>query len=316
MIKRMASYLVTGGAGFIGSNIVRALLERGESVRVLDNFSTGRRENTADYADRIDLIEGDICDPDTARRACADMDYVLHQAAIPSVPRSVRNPVESLTVGVLGTAQILLAARDAKVKRVVYAASSSAYGDQEGEYKHEAMLPCPLSPYAEAKLSGEHLCAIFTGCYGLETVALRYFNVFGPCQDPTSEYSAVIPLFITAVLEGRQPVYYGDGLQTRDFTFVENNVHANLLATTCKNGVGGVFNIACGESYSLRDLLDAINRVAGTHVEARCEPRRVGDVMHSLADISMAREVLGYEVVVSFEEGIRRTVEWYRARKG
>lgn len=309
----MANYLVTGGAGFIGSNIVRELLERGESVRVLDDFSTGRRSNIADLEGRIDLVEGSITDPDTMKKAVADMDYVLHQAALPSVPRSVKDPVESLDVGIMGTAQVLVAARDARVKRVVYAASSSAYGDQEGDAKVETMLPKPLSPYASAKLTGEQLCAVFTNCYELETVALRYFNVFGPHQDPTSEYSAVIPLFITAVLEGRQPIYYGDGHQTRDFTFVKNNVEANLLAATSDQGAGMTFNIACGTSYSLRDLLAAINQALGTQVEAREEPPRVGDVRHSKANVDLARQVLGYDVSVPFEEGIRRTVEWYKA---
>jgi UDP-glucose 4-epimerase len=309
----MANYLVTGGSGFIGSNIVRELLRRGDNARVLDNFSTGRRTNLAGIEGQIELIEGSVCDPEAVRKACADMDYVLHQAALPSVPRSVKNPVESLEVGVIGTANVLEAARDAKVKRVVYAASSSAYGDQPAEYKVETMLPRPLSPYASAKLTGEQLCAVFTNCYGLETVSLRYFNVFGPFQDPTSEYSAVIPLFITAVLQGRQPVFYGDGLQTRDFTHVSNNVEANLLAATSSRGSGEVFNIACGSSYSLRDLLQAINDALGTRVEAIQKPPRVGDVRHSLADIRKAREVLGYEVKVDFAEGIRKTVEWYQA---
>ncbi|MBN1868287.1 SDR family oxidoreductase [Candidatus Sumerlaeota bacterium] len=309
----MASYLVTGGAGFIGSNIVRELLDRGESVRVIDDFSTGRRENLADVQERIDLIEGSICDPDAMKRAAADMDYVLHQAALPSVPRSVKDPVESLNVGTIGTTQVLLAARDAGVKRVVYAASSSAYGDQEDEWKSEALLPTPLSPYAAAKLSGEHLCSVFTTCYGLETISLRYFNVFGPRQDPKSLYSAVIPIFITAVLEGRSPTVDGDGLQTRDFTYVSNNVEANILAATCGKGSGQVFNIACGTSYSILDLLDAINQALGAQVPPAFGPARVGDVRHSLADVSMAREVLGYEARVSFEDGIRKTVEWYRS---
>jgi UDP-glucose 4-epimerase len=312
----MACYLVTGGAGFIGSNLVHALLDRGESVRVLDNFSTGRRENLTGVLDRIDLIEGSICDPDIVRRAMEGVDYVLHQAALPSVPRSVENPIESLTVGVMGTAQVLLAARDARVKRVVYAASSSAYGDQQAQFKTETLLPRPLSPYAEAKLSGEHLCAIFTHCYGLETVSLRYFNVFGPRQDPASPYSAVIPRFISAVRRGESPVIYGDGLQTRDFTFVQNNVEANLLAAMSSKGSGRVFNIACGTSFSLLDLLAAINRALGTDVAPRHEPPRVGDVRDSLADISAARETLGYRVSVPFEEGILRTVEWFRDHPG
>ncbi|NQU42939.1 SDR family oxidoreductase [bacterium] len=311
----MANYLITGGGGFIGSNIARELLKRGEAVRILDNFSTGRPTNLDDIRDRVELIEGDICDPDTMNRAAADMDYVLHQAALPSVPRSVKDPVESLNVGVIGTAQVLLAARDAGVKRVVYAASSSAYGDQEGDFKVETMLPAPLSPYASAKLTGEQLCSVFTTCYGLETVSLRYFNVFGPYQDPTSEYSAVIPLFIMACLGGRQPVFYGDGLQTRDFTFVANNVEANLLAATSDKGSGQVFNIACGQAYSLRDLLDAINKALGTSIQAKLAPARIGDVKHSLADISRARNVLGYEPIMSFEEGIRRTAEWYQENR-
>jgi nucleoside-diphosphate-sugar epimerase len=309
----MSNYLITGGGGFIGSNIARELLKRGESVRILDNFSTGRRSNLDDIREQVDLIEGDICNPDDVRKAVADMDYVLHQAALPSVPRSVKNPIESLQVGVLGTAQVLMAARDAKVKRVVYAASSSAYGNQQATQKVETLYPMPLSPYASAKLTGEQLCAVFTNCYGLETVALRYFNVFGPFQDPTSEYSAVIPLFITACLEGRQPVFYGDGLQTRDFTFVQNNVNANILAATSKNGSGMMFNIACGTFYSLRDLLAAINKALGTDIEARIAPPRVGDVRDSLANIDKAREILGYDVLVPFEEGIRRTAEWYQA---
>ena len=212
----------------------------------------------------------------------------------------------------MGTAQVLLAARDAKVKRVVYAASSSAYGDQESEFKVETMLPSPLSPYAEAKLSGEHLCAVFARCYGLEAVALRYFNVFGPHQDPNSQYSAVIPLFIRAALEGGRPVFHGDGHQTRDFTYVANNVNANILAATSEKGSGMVFNIACGTSYSLHELLAAVNQALGTNVEPELGPARVGDVRHSKADVSLAREVLGYEVTIPFEEGIRRTAEWYR----
>lgn len=308
----MANYLVTGGAGFIGSNIVRELLDRGECVRVLDDFSSGRRKNLEGLGDRIDLVDGSICDAETARAAVAGMDYVLHQAAIPSVPRSVENPIASLEAGVMGTAQVLVAARDAKVRRVVYAASSSAYGDQEREFKVETMNPRPLSPYAEAKLSGEYLCSIFSRCYGLETVALRYFNVFGPRQDPNSQYSAVIPLFIKAALKGESPLFYGDGSQTRDFTFVANNVNANILAATSDKGSGMVFNIACGGSYSLHELLAAINAALGTNAEPEYGPARVGDVRNSKADIALAREVLGYEVLVPFEEGIRRTAEWYR----
>jgi UDP-glucose 4-epimerase len=310
----MANYLVTGGAGFIGSNLVRELLSRGDKVRVLDNFSTGKRENIADLLDRIDLLEGDIRHFETVRKAVADMDYVLHQAALPSVPRSVQNPLESIEVGVIGTTHVLMAARDARVKRVVYAASSSAYGNQDATYKVETMLPMPLSPYASAKLTGEQLCSVFHNCYGLETVSLRYFNVFGPAQDPNSPYGAVIPLFAKAVLLGRTPEIQGDGNQTRDFTYVANNVEAVLKAAQSDKGAGMVFNIACGASISILQLLAAINEALGTNIQPRHAPPRVGDVRHSLAEIRKAREILGYEVIVPFEEGIRRTVRWYQEK--
>lgn len=311
----MANYLVTGGAGFIGSNITRELLKRGHAVRVLDNLSTGRRINIEDILGKIDFIEGDIRNPDTAQAAAKDMDYILHQAAIPSVPRSVKNPIESLEVSVLGTAQILLAARDAKVRRVVYAASSSMYGDQKAEMVSEELIPRPLSPYASAKLTGEQLCSVFYTCYGLETISLRYFNVFGPAQDPNSPYGAVIPLFIRAIYNGEQPMIEGDGLQTRDFTFVQNNVEANLIAATSPKGAGMAFNIACGGSYSIVQLLDCINQAFGTDIKPRFVPPRVGDVRHSCANIGLAREVLGYNPVHSFEEGIRTTVEWYKEQR-
>lgn len=311
----MANYLVTGGAGFIGSNITRELLKRGHAVRVLDNLSTGRRINIEDILEKIDFIEGDIRNPDTAHAAAKDMDYILHQAAIPSVPRSVKNPIESLEVSVLGTAQILLAARDAKVRRVVYAASSSMYGDQKVEMVSEELIPRPLSPYASAKLTGEQLCSVFNTCYGLETVSLRYFNVFGPAQDPNSPYGAVIPLFIRAIYNGEQPTIEGDGLQTRDFTFVQNNVEANLIAATSPKGAGMAFNIACGGSYSIVQLLDCINQAFGAGIQALFAPSRVGDVRHSCANIALAREVLGYNPVHSFEDGIRITVEWYKEQR-
>lgn len=310
----MANYLVTGGAGFIGSNIVEQLLARGESVRVLDNFATGKRENLEPFLERIELVEGDLRDEETCRKAVADVDYVLHQAAMASVPRSLEQPVQTSEVNVMGTIKLLHAAARAKVRRLVYAASSSAYGDQPVPVKVETLQPMPLSPYASAKLAGEYFCQAFSQSMGLETVCLRYFNVFGPRQDPQSQYSAVIPLFVTAVLEGRSPTIYGDGTQTRDFTFVGNNVQANILAATSKQPVAGrVINIACGTSYSLLDLLLVINEALGKQVEPVFAPRRAGDVKHSLADIGLARQLLGYEVQVDFAEGMRRTVEWYKA---
>lgn len=303
---------MTGGAGFIGSNIVEYLIGQGERVRVLDNFATGKRENIQSFLDRIELIEGDIRDEDTCRRAVEGMDYVLHQAAMASVPRSIAEPIMTSEVNILGTVNLLTAAARAKVKRLVFAASSSAYGDQPVPVKIETLMPRPLSPYAAAKLSCEYLCLAFSQSMGLETVCLRYFNVFGPRQDPLSQYSAVIPLFVTAVIENRQPTVFGDGTQTRDFTFVENNVRANILAATTNKPVSGrVINVACGGSYSLLDLLKVINSHLGKDVEPKFTPRRKGDVMHSLADIGLARELLGYDVYVDFYEGIRRTIDWY-----
>jgi nucleoside-diphosphate-sugar epimerase len=310
----VTSYLVTGGGGFIGSNLVKYLCERGESVRVVDNFSTGKRENLAALEQKIELIEGDLRDADTVRRAVTDTDYVLHQAAIPSVQRSVEDPLRSNESNVTGTLILLEACRRAKIRRLVYAASSSVYGDQPSDYKVETMRPNPKSPYAITKLTGEYYCQVYYECYGLETIVLRYFNVFGPNQDPTSEYSAVIPRFITAILNDQQPTIYGDGHQTRDFTYVENNVRANLLAAKADKGLGEVINIACGTSYSLLDLLRIINSLTGKQIVPIHAPPRKGDVRHSRADISLARELLGYRVEVPFEEGLRRTIEWYRSK--
>lgn len=313
----MSNYLVTGGAGFIGSNIVGYLLEQGESVRVLDDFSTGKRENIAPFLRRIELIEGDIRDEDACTRAVADMDYVLHQAAMASVPHSVTEPVIHTDINIMGTVKLLAAAARAKVRRLVFAGSSSAYGDHPEPVKTESLMPMPLSPYAASKLSGEYLCMAFSQSMGLETVCLRYFNVFGPRQDPMSQYSAVIPLFVTAIIEDRQPTIYGNGTQTRDFTFVENNVRANILAATTDKPVSGrIINIACGDSYSLLDLINEINRHLGKDIRPVFAPRRKGDVMHSLADISLAREILGYDVYVDFSVGMDRTIEWYRANIG
>jgi UDP-glucose 4-epimerase len=309
----MAQYLVTGGAGFIGSNLVHALVERGERVRVLDNLSTGRMENLADLVERVEIHRGDITDAAAVARAVAGVDYVLHQAAIPSVPRSVDDPIGSDTANVHGTVTVLDEARKAGVKRVVYAASSSAYGDKApGEAKVETMIPDPLSPYAVAKLASEHYCRVFYLTYGLETVALRYFNVFGPRQDPKSQYAAVIPNFVTAALHGRPATIYGDGETSRDFCFVENAVEANLKACTAPGAAGEVFNIACGERTSLLQAVDIIGDVVGKKIPPVHQAARVGDIKHSLADIDKARRVLGYTASIRFREGIDRTVAWYR----
>jgi nucleoside-diphosphate-sugar epimerase len=312
-------YLVTGGAGFIGSNLVEALLERGHAVRVLDNFSTGKRENLAAFVDDIDLVEGDLTDPADVRRAANGIDVVLHEGAIPSVPRSIEDPITSNKANVTGTLNLLVAARDAGVRRVVYASSSSVYGDQAVDRaKVETMLPMPISPYAVDKLSGEHYCQVFHAAYGLETVALRYFNVFGPRQDPSSTYAAVIPKFITALLRGEAPTVYGDGEQTRDFTYVGNVVEGNLLAATApaEKAAGQVMNLATGDQTSLNELVDLLREFTGCDVAPVYLDPRPGDIKHSLADVSKAGERLGYETIVPFREGLRRTVAWYTERYG
>ena len=310
-------YLVTGGAGFIGSNLVASLLASGHRARVLDNFLTGKRENLAGlaerYGDAFELVEGDLRDLEVTRRAAQGVEYVLHQGALPSVPRSVADPVLSNEINVGGTVNLLIAARDAGVRRVVFAASSSAYGDTPELPKRESMTPNPKSPYAAQKLAGEHYMRIFYEVYGVETVSLRYFNVFGPKQDPASTYAAVIPRFITAVLMGTAPTVYGDGLQTRDFTYIDNVVRVNLLACKAsKEACGRVFNIACGERVSLLEILEIIYGLVGRRVPPRFEPPRPGDVRDSLADISLARDLLGYEPMVPFPEGLSRTFDYFR----
>lgn len=304
--------LVTGGAGFIGSHMVDALLAAGHSVRVVDNFSTGKRENLAHVADRIDLREISITEREPLADAMQGVDYVFHFAALASVPRSVKNPLASNEHNVTGTLNVLLTARDAGVKRVVYAGSSSAYGDVEAEYKSEDMPPCPLSPYAVAKLAAEQYCQVFTRVYGLETVTVRYFNVFGPRQDPTSAYAAVIPKFITAMLAGQPPTVEGDGLQSRDFTYIDNVVRGNFLACTTPGVAGQTFNIACGGRISLLDMIDLLNRALGTEIAPVFIAPRPGDVRHSRADVSKACRLLGFEPEISFEEGLSRTLDWYR----
>src|SRR5512134_2924343 len=310
-------FLVTGGAGFIGSNLAEALLSAGHKVRVFDNFLTGKRENLAGLAERFgssyELLEGDLRDLEATRRAVEGADYVLHQGALPSVPRSVADPVLSNGVNVAGTVNVLVAARDVGVRRVVFAASSSAYGDTPALPKRESMTPNPKSPYAAQKLAGEHYMRIFHEVYGLETVSLRYFNVFGPRQDPKSMYAAVIPRFITCALRGEPPTVYGDGRQTRDFTYIDNVIQANLAACSAPGGAcGEVFNVACGERVSLLDILEIVCALAGKRVDPVFEPSRPGDVRDSLADISRAREVLGYDPKVPFREGLEKTFSWFR----
>lgn len=302
-------FLVTGGAGFIGSHIAEALVRRGDRVRVFDNLSTGKRAN---LAAGVEFVEGDLVDPDAVARAVAGVDCIFHEAALASVPRSVERPLDTHAACVTGTVNLLDAARRSGVRRVVYAASSSAYGDQPTSSKRETDLPAPISPYGAAKLAAEIYCQAFAATYKLETVCLRYFNVFGPRQDPDSPYSAVIPLFITALLAGRRPVVYGDGGQSRDFTYVANVVQGNLLAADAANVSGRVINVANGRTTSLLQLLQALNRLLGTNVQPVHEPPRVGDVRESLADITRARNLLAYEPEVDFEEGLRRSVDYYR----
>jgi nucleoside-diphosphate-sugar epimerase len=308
----MSVYVVTGGAGFIGSHIVEELLRRSQTVKVIDNFSTGKRENLESFSQDAQVFEADIADSKNLAELMRGADYVIHQAAIPSVPKSMLDPVKSHNANVNGTLNVLVAARDAGVKRVVYASSSSLYGDSPTLPKHEGMMPNPLSPYGGQKLFGEIYCQVFTKAYGLETASLRYFNVFGPRQDATSQYSGVLALFIPAVLQGRRPTIYGDGLQSRDFTYVQNVVDANLLACTAPGVAGEVFNVACGDRITVNSMLQQINQITGKDIAPIYAPPRSGDIKHSQADVTRAKERLGYEPKVNFAEGLRRTIEWYR----
>ncbi|HQH50757.1 MAG TPA: SDR family oxidoreductase [Anaerolineaceae bacterium] len=307
------TYLVTGGAGFIGSNIVKELLNQSQSVRVLDNFATGKRENILPLLKNpnLTLIEGDLRSFHIVRAAVKGVDYILHQGALPSVPRSINDPITTNDVNVLGTLNILEAAKEFGVKRVVCASSSSIYGNSETLPKVETMPVNPMSPYALTKYAQERYCQVFYSLYGLETVSLRYFNVFGPNQDPTSQYSAVIPKFIKLIQHDWEPVIYGDGYQSRDFTFVENNVWANIQACTAEKAAGEVINIACGERYTLLDLVQMINSILGKDIQPRFEPERPGDVKHSLAGIQKAEDLLGYDVRVDFKTGLEQTIEYF-----
>jgi len=309
----MSRYLVTGGAGFIGSHICEELLRRGESVVAFDNFSTGLRENLEHLSGDLKVVEGDLRSLAAVEAAMRDADYVLHQGALPSVPRSVADPITSHQVNTEGTLNVLVAARDERVKRVVFASSSSVYGDTPVLPKREDMTPAPKSPYAVSKLTGEHYCRVFYEIYGVETVALRYFNVFGPRQSPHSQYAAAIAKFIRAMLDGGQITIYGDGGQTRDFTYVANVVEANLLAAAAPGAEGQVFNVACGGRISLNDVVTTLARLSGTEANVRYEPPRPGDVRDSRADVSRAAAVLGYRTLVDAETGLRLTWEWSRA---
>ncbi len=309
------NYLVTGGAGFIGANIVESLLKQGQKVKVLDNFSTGRKENLVEFLNDIEVINGDIRSYHTVHKAIQGVNIILHQAALPSVPRSIQDAITSNEVNVTGTLNILEAAKENKVQRVVLASSSSIYGDNPELPKHEGMFPNPLSPYAVSKLAAEKYAMVYHKVYGLETIALRYFNVFGPKQDPTSQYSAVIPKFITAILNNKQPIIYGDGETSRDFTFIENVVEGNILAATTENIGGEYFNCACHGRVTLNELVSAINKITGKNITPLYQDFRKGDIKHSFAEITKINKALDYIPKVSFEDGLRKTIEWYSQTK-
>jgi len=308
----MERFLVTGGAGFIGSNICKKLISEGCFVRVVDNLLTGKKSNLTDIIDKVEFIEADMGDEEVAHSAMKDIDVVLHQGALPSVPLSVDNPAATHKHCVDATFTLLLAARDAGIKRFVYASSSSAYGDTPTLPKVETMPPQPLSPYAVGKLVGEYYCSVFHRVFGIETISLRYFNVFGPHQDPTSQYAAAIPAFVTAILKDKPPTVFGDGLQSRDFTYVDNVVEANLLAARVKHTGGEVINIACGQAVTINETIDVINELLGKNIKPKYEPPRPGDVKHSLADISLAKKIIGFRPKVQFKQGLQRAIDWYR----
>ena len=308
--------LVTGGAGFIGSHIASALVASGARVRILDDLSTGHRENVEEIGGDLDFVQGSVADEALLKRVLDGVELVFHEAAIPSVPRSVENPRQTHIASVDGTFSLLVVAREKKVRRLIYAASSSAYGDQPTLPKSEEMLPDPLSPYAVAKLVGEYYAQVFTRVYGLETISLRYFNVFGPRQDPGSQYSGVVSRFISALSTNKRPVIYGDGEQSRDFTYIDNVVDANLKAASATSGLGQVINIANGERITLNQLLQELKELTGTsEIDADYQEARIGDVRHSLADISRARQLLGYEPLVGLRKGLQQTIDWWKASR-
>jgi len=308
----MEKFLVTGGAGFIGSNICRRLVSEGCFVRVVDNLLTGKKSNLVDVIDKIEFIQADMGDSEVAQSVLKDIDVVLHQGALPSVPVSVDNPAATHQHCINATFTLLLAARDTGVKRFVYAASSSAYGDSPTSPKVETMPTSPLSPYAVAKLTGEYYCSVFYNIYGLQTISLRYFNVFGPYQDPTSQYAAAIPAFVMAILKDEPPTIYGDGEQSRDFTYIDNVVHANLLAARANQTKGEVINIACGQAVTVNEIIDMINKLLGKNVKPKYTDPRPGDVKHSLADITVAQKLINFKPSVSFQEGLKKAIDWYR----
>ncbi len=307
-------YLVTGGAGFIGSHIVESLVNQHQDIRVLDNFLTGKKENIADFIDKIELIEGDIRDFQTCEKALTGVDFVLHQAALPSVPRSIEDPILTNEINVSGTLNLLVASRNAKVKRFVFASSSSVYGDDPSLPKDESMTGIPLSPYAASKIIGEKYCQVFSQNYGLDTVSLRYFNVFGPRQDPDSPYSAVIPIFIAKMKKGESPTIFGDGEQSRDFTFVRNVIDGNLLALEAHEVSGEIINIACGDSITVNTLFQKIRDFQKKDIDPVYEKPRPGDIMHSFADITKAKKMLGFEPAVSLDDGLEETILWFSGR--
>jgi len=308
----MEKFLVTGGAGFIGSNIAAKLVSQGCFVRVVDNLLTGKKSNLANIIDKIEFIEADMGDEEIARACMKDVDFCLHQGALPSVPRSVDDPAATHKHCLDATFTLLLAARDAGIKRFVYASSSSAYGDTPTFPKIETMQPQPLSPYAAAKLAGEYYAKVFYGVFGLETISLRYFNVFGPHQDPTSQYAAAIPAFVTAILKDKPPTVFGDGQQSRDFTYVDNVVEANLLAARAEHTAGEVVNIACGKAVTVNEVIDIINELLGKDIKPLYDAPRPGDVKHSLADITLAKKLIGFKPKISFRQGLEKAIEWYR----